>query len=337
MSQNLQYSHTGGKMVVKDIKHFLSKSYDKNLNDHGDYKIDKSLSGTRAQVYHNPNKNHTVVVHKGTDSIHDWITDLRLGLGDRSGKRFKHAKDVQQKAEQKYANSNVSTLGHSLGSKLAEEASQNPKNEIITLNNPTVISDLIKKPKSNVYNIRTSMDPVSILRNVVPSKSKNDLTIKSTSFNPLTEHKTDTLNRINQEMEIGQGIKGGGSGNVTPMNAEIRRIQIQQDYIYNFYVEALEEVQNVNPQIIQDFMHTTDGILDFVNMEVTPQNVELVRNMMLRSNDIIRTYMTLNIETRPNTPENNETGDGMPIAYETYKQFSKKYKIKLTKNKKINP
>jgi hypothetical protein len=209
MSQNLHYSYSGGKMAVKDIKHFLSKSYDKNLDNHGEYQIDKLLSGTRAQVYHNPNRNHTVVVHKGTDYIHDWITDLRLGLGERSGKRFKHAKDVQQKAEQKYVNSNVSTLGHSLGSKLAEEASQNPKNEIITLNNPTVISDLIKKPKSNVYNIRTSMDPVSILRNVVPSKSKNDLTIKSTSFNPLIEHKTDTLNRINQEMEIGQGMKGG--------------------------------------------------------------------------------------------------------------------------------
>eukprot|EP01038_Epipyxis_sp_PR26KG_P017718 gene17718-24687_t len=114
MNNEIHYAYFGGKLAVKDIKHFLKSSYDKNLNDHGDYKIDTSLSGSRAQVYHNPTKNHTVVVHKGTDSLNDWVTDLRLGLGDRSGTRFKHAKDVQRKAEQKYGNSNISTLGHSL-------------------------------------------------------------------------------------------------------------------------------------------------------------------------------------------------------------------------------
>eukprot|EP01038_Epipyxis_sp_PR26KG_P011102 gene11102-14899_t len=148
-----------------------SSSYNKKHTDHGDYKLDQSLSGTRAQVYHNPHKNHTIVTHKGTDSIHDWITDLRLGLG------------------------------HSLGSKLAEEAAKNGHSEVITLNNPTVLNDLVRKKPSNQHDIRTTMDPVSMLKNIAPKK--NDITIKSKTINPLIEHSTDVLNRLNQEDEIG--------------------------------------------------------------------------------------------------------------------------------------
>jgi hypothetical protein len=197
------YSVHGGKLKVKDIKHFLQKSYDKNLENHNGYNVDKELSGKRVQVYHNPNENHTVVVHKGTDSIHDWITDLKMGFGNKNTTRFKHSKKIQNQAENKYINSKLSTLGHSLGSKLAEESSKNPNNEIITLNNPTLLSDLVKKPKQNQYDIRTKLDPVSILKNIVP-KNKNDVTIKSKTYNPLTEHFTDTLNRINQDLEIGK-------------------------------------------------------------------------------------------------------------------------------------
>ena len=199
------YSVYGGKLKVSDIKHFLKKSYDKNLENHNDYNVDKDLSGTRVQVYHNPNLNHTVVVHKGTDSIHDWITDLRMGLGNKNTKRFQHSKNIQNQAENKYTNSKISTLGHSLGSKLAEESNKNDNNEIITLNNPTLLSDLVKKKKKNQYDIRTKLDPVSILKNFVP-KNKNDVTIKSDSYNPLIEHSTDTLDRINQDLEIGKGI-----------------------------------------------------------------------------------------------------------------------------------
>jgi hypothetical protein len=297
MNEFIHYAYFGGKMSVKDIKHFLSKSYDKNLNDHGDYKIDKSLSGKRAQVYHDERKNHTVVVHKGTDSLNDWVTDLRLGLGDRSGTRFKHAKDVQRKAEQKYANSNISTLGHSLGSKLAEEASQNPDNEIITLNNPIVLSDLIKKPKSNQYNIiRTSLDPVSILRNVAPSKSKNDLTIKSTTGNILTEHNTDTLNRINQDMEIGKGIKGAGSGNVA---------------VYSI------------PQILQELNYehqTAENILHFFRQLPFQQQQQVYHQFTDRYHEL-------------KSLEERGKGMGTPISYQTYKQFAKKYKISTQASK----
>eukprot|EP01038_Epipyxis_sp_PR26KG_P018513 gene18513-26143_t len=159
MNSDANYILMGGKMKVKDIKNLLKKSYDKNLDNYEDYNVDKSLSGRRAQVYHNPNKNHTVIVHKGTDSLNDWITDLRMGLGNKSTKRFQHAKKIQQQAEEKYKESKISTLGHSLASKLAEESSTNPNNEIITLNNPTLLSDVIKKPKKNQYDIRTQFDP----------------------------------------------------------------------------------------------------------------------------------------------------------------------------------
>jgi len=45
-----------------------------------------------------------------------------------------------------------------------------------------------------------------MLKNVLP-KQKNDINIKSTSINPLIEHSTDVLSRLNPEMEIGNGLK----------------------------------------------------------------------------------------------------------------------------------
>jgi len=51
-----QYTIVGEGLKAKDLKAFLNKSYDKNLNDHGHYKIDKKLSGQRVQVYHTHKK-----------------------------------------------------------------------------------------------------------------------------------------------------------------------------------------------------------------------------------------------------------------------------------------
>jgi len=182
---------------IKDLKTFLQKSYEKDLTNNGDYKIDKKLSGQRFKVWHNKDKNHTVISHRGTKGLQDVITDAKLAFGFKQNKRFEHAKKKQQKAEQKYANSNITTVGHSLGAKLAEQSTK--KGDIITLNKAkTPFEDTKQK---NQIDIRTQKDPISVLNN------KNDITIKSTSFNPFKEHSTNTLNRIDQNNYVGTGFE----------------------------------------------------------------------------------------------------------------------------------
>ncbi len=64
---------------------------------------------------------------------------------------------MQKKAEEKYKDRNhMSILGHRLGAKLAEHVNKNqPNTEFITLNKPTTIYDMNKKPKENQYDIKT--------------------------------------------------------------------------------------------------------------------------------------------------------------------------------------
>ena len=61
MTEKIEYFYhhkNGGSLKVEDLHKFIKHSYEDNLRDNGDYKIDKSLSGKRVQVYHNQNNNH---------------------------------------------------------------------------------------------------------------------------------------------------------------------------------------------------------------------------------------------------------------------------------------
>jgi hypothetical protein len=69
--------------------------------------------------------------------------------------------------------------------------------EIINLN-PAYLGE---KPLQNEYNIRSSGDVVSgALAN---TNRSHDIHIPAQSYNPLTEHKTDILNRIDQNIMVG--------------------------------------------------------------------------------------------------------------------------------------
>ena len=86
LSQNGAMELWGGKLSSKYIQDFLSKSYDQAKdapNEIGDFVKDKSLSGQRGQVYHNPKTGQAVVVHRGSSGIHDWGNNLKMALGFR--------------------------------------------------------------------------------------------------------------------------------------------------------------------------------------------------------------------------------------------------------------
>jgi hypothetical protein len=193
---------TGGKMSAKDVKNLLNKSYDDKPSSLEGYEIDKELSGKRAQVYKKKGTDEAVVVHRGSQGIHDWGNNLKyvLGMDVSKSKRYKHAKDVQKKAEAKYGADKTTTLGHSLGAKLASDYGKNSK-EVITLNKPVLLTEKTKaNPKETT--VRTTGDLVSAF---LPTKSKDILTIPSKTFNPLAEHSPDVLERLPDDVMIGKG------------------------------------------------------------------------------------------------------------------------------------
>jgi hypothetical protein len=196
--------YKGGRLLVRDIKLLLNSSYNNTLNDIGDWIIDKDLSNQYVQVYHNNINNQAVVVHRGTADLKDVGTDVKLMFGFKKNNRFEDARKIQKLAENKYGAQNVSTLGHSLGASVAEEVGQNSK-EIITMNKPIIPSDILSKKKIGIkqYDIRTKKDPFSLLKPF--QKDVKDITIESKTNNPLVEHSINTLDRLPEEMMIGEG------------------------------------------------------------------------------------------------------------------------------------
>lgn len=184
------------KINTRHVTTFLNNSYrEKPKKSIRGYKIDHKLSGKRVQVYHKDKE--AIVVHRGTKGIHDIGTDIKLGLGLKNNARFKHSKKIQKKAEQKYGAGNITTLGHSLGGALAE-VSAKKNSKIITFNKAAVPSTVNKKRGKNQTDIRSHGDIISALTK--KQKGGQLINITKKSNNPLSEHKTTVLNRIDKNI-----------------------------------------------------------------------------------------------------------------------------------------
>jgi hypothetical protein len=208
----------GGKVSIADLKEFIDNSYAKKPKDFKDFVLDKDLSSQRVKVYIHPQTKQAYVVHRGTASIQDVGNDLKMALGfDISGSnRVKHAKEVQKKTEKKYGVDNVTTIGHSLGAKIASDVGQDSKS-IINLNKAVIPSDLNKSLSSKETNIRSKSDLISILQ---PFQKKgksvtieipaldlpNSRTTTGLVKQGLIEHKSDILERLDQDKMVGKGV-----------------------------------------------------------------------------------------------------------------------------------
>lgn len=195
----------GGKIKVKYLKSLLKQSYKNKSLNVDNYILDNELSTDKTKVYFNKDTNEISMVSRGTSDIHDIFTDVKMFFGYKDN-RFKESKNILNKIKEKYPNSSIDILGHSLAGAIAETIGNDPQvKNIITLNKPTTPLDLINKSKINdkQYDIRTSNDIISILTPL--QTDKNDITIPSKSNNPFTEHKIETLDRLPPDLIIGSG------------------------------------------------------------------------------------------------------------------------------------
>jgi len=217
-----------GKGIYGNIlRDFLSNSYKKQQAQSLDgFTRDDSLSGQRAQVYHNSSTNQTYVVHRGTQGLQDILTDFKLAFFPSlymSSARFQHAKDIQQKAETKYGKENILTTGHSLGAKLASDVGGNSK-EIITYNKPILPNEIFHQTKKNETSIRTKLDPVSILGTINPNIQQ----ISTKTINPIKAHNIEQLNAVKNEF-IGSGsgeASGAGEESLKPSLSNFDLVRI---------------------------------------------------------------------------------------------------------------
>lgn len=190
------FKSTNAYMGREDLKGLLDETYRKGKGaneNYGDYQIDKELSTGRAKVYHNPTTGKTVVAHRGSTNLQDWKENFNYAVGiKRKGKAYKKSEKVQKAAEAKYGTSHLETIGHSKGALHAQELGQ--KGLVQTLNKPVNLRDLKKVIPDSQIDYKSSRDPVSVLRNF--QKGAKARVIKSTTYNPLTEHGVGVLDRI---------------------------------------------------------------------------------------------------------------------------------------------
>lgn len=196
----------GGRLSTQNLKGLLDASYDPKQKQVGDFVLDKELSSGTSKVYRNEKTGQVVVAHRGTAGISDWGNNAIYAIGGKQAykltSRYREAEKVQRRAEKKYGASNVSTIGHSQGG-LQSELLGGRSKEIITLNKATLPFE--SNTNKNQYDVRSNRDVVSGL-NPFAKKSKKDVNIKAQSYNPLTEHSGDILDRLDKNRTIGKGI-----------------------------------------------------------------------------------------------------------------------------------
>lgn len=189
--------------MSSSLQEFIQNSYkgDDQKKYINGYERDNDLSGQRVQVYHNKDTGKAVVVHRGTQGLNDWITDTRLILNPYGpysyeyGNRYQHAKKIQEQAKNKYGKENITTVGHSLGGKLAHDLGGDT-NKTITYNKAITPIDLVRPINKQETHIRAMYDPVSLLS---PFDATNTITFRGDSLNPITIHKAQYLEHFKPE------------------------------------------------------------------------------------------------------------------------------------------
>lgn len=198
----------GGSLTSKQVNEFVNASYAKNVGSAAqtiepNYKLDTGLSTKEVKVYHDATaQDPVVVVNRGTQgTAKDWANNAMYAIGQyNSTDRMQNAIDVQKNAIKKYGKVDVN-VGHSQGAVITRRLNEKGLTDQIINVNPASMGE---KQKKNETIVKSSSDIVSLLQPT--NKKKGNVIIKPTGYNPLSEHSSDILKRIDPNTMIGKGI-----------------------------------------------------------------------------------------------------------------------------------
>lgn len=191
--------------MKRNLKNFVDAGYKKKseAKQIDNYILDEELSTKRDKVYYDPTTGKAVHTIAGTDSLKDWTNNalIPLGLHEYSN-RYKNAESIQKKANEKYGKDNVDLVTHSQSGNIAENLAN--KN-LVGGDNTTLNPAIIGSHNKSVKVVKSMLDPVSLLTNT----NKNDISIMPKTFNPITEHSTNILEKTKNVFGFGIKAKRG--------------------------------------------------------------------------------------------------------------------------------
>lgn len=177
------------RVGASELALFIANSYKKRKDQQQElcgFTRDDILSNSTTSIYKDKTSDLALVIHRGTKTMKDVGTDVAVAFGfAKWTSRVRCALVVQKIAVRKYGKSNVVTIGHSLGGKIAEIVGV--KGKLILTYNKAVSFDSMFHTSNNQKDIRTRFDLVSGL-----GVFHKQVTIPS-SLNPLEAHSTGPL------------------------------------------------------------------------------------------------------------------------------------------------
>ena len=144
----------------------------------GDYVMDESLSNHNHQTYYNPKDKKILFNVTGAHNAHDWLTNIKLGLGIgyKESDRYKQSHKALREAKRKYNSQNAVVVGHSQGAATAQYISSKG-DRVLTLDRWTTIGS---KSREGSKDYRTNGDLVSLIastrHNTINLKNPNNQT-----------------------------------------------------------------------------------------------------------------------------------------------------------------
>ena len=182
----------GKQQGGKGNEKFASEAYKtqkKRAEEIDGYKLDKSLSNRNIAVYKDEASGKAIVSNRGTDLSRkstrgqDLKNDAFIVAG-KAGKIDRVKKTVKKNEELAKQGYTVTNTGHSLGGRVAYEASKRTGNAGEVYSAGTSPLDKKQKAKENIVSHRNKYDPVAA--NTKRLGIKNDNVDKSVKLNPHT-------------------------------------------------------------------------------------------------------------------------------------------------------
>lgn len=191
----------------KQLHNLLDASYKSNneakeMGGKIGYLLDEELSNKNHKVFRDKH-DATYIAFTGTQNYNDIGTDIMLAVGlNGFSNRFNNSTSLVKKVKNKYKDSPVVAIGHSLGGRLAEYVNDNEGvDKVITMNKGAGLFDTFKTIRNNQTDIHSNTDFVSLLSNTQRG-GKHINNPGTLILDPLYSHGTNHLKKFKKDQRF---------------------------------------------------------------------------------------------------------------------------------------